>query len=247
MAIRRLNYTERRRITREQARITLHDTPDGMSFDAALNFAGKRFPDDARVFIEAYHRTASMRFDFGRAMQPEPPVSRLLTEFTDPSAILFRVKVTAASSGAGKLLGAADSLRPSADGEQPDDRVPLLPVVADDLGDEVWKVSFDDSGTTLLVNRRMENWNETIRSPFFRAAVFPAAAREILTRITQIEGITSGDDAEDWRSRWIQFATSIPGAGAVNHDDLAEWVDDAVAAFARQNRLLKTIPAVEEA
>lgn len=247
MAIRRLNYTRRGRLTREQVRITLHDTRGGSSFDAVLDLGKERFPADARVFVEAYHRTASMRFDFGRVGHLEPPANRLLSEFSDPSAVLFRVKVTAASGRIGMLLGEADKLHPAANDDRDEQRVPLLPVVAEDLGEEIWRVSFDDSGTTLLVNKRLTNWSEFVRTPLFRATVFPAATRAILVRITRIEEIMSPDDDEDWRSRWIRFATSLPGSGPVDQNNLDEWVEDAVAAFARHNRLLKAIPTSEEA
>ena len=212
-------------------------TPNA-SFDAAVDLATYGFPPDAHVFVEAYRQTILMRFDFGTVSAPRAPDNRLLADFPSAEEVLFRVRVTAASGRPGVLLGEADRLRPREPEQTLDRRIPLLPAVPDDLGEEVWRLDFE-GGTTLLINRNLSDWKQTVSSDAFRAVVYPAAMRQILDRILLIEKYAHTDDPEDWRSRWLQFASLIQGSGPIpkSRDDDDDWIENAVAAFARRFRL----------
>lgn len=239
MPVRRLNYTSRVRIYHDDVDIVLLEQPGKMaSFHADLKLADYQFPDDARVVVEAYRQTFLMRFDFGTVGNLQPPPERTLVEFPTPHELLFRVKVTAVSGRAGLLLGEADKIRPRHPDEEPDRRLPLLPPFPEDLGEEIWRVEYS-GGTMLAVNQNLADWKETVRSPIFRALVYPAAMREILERVLFVEKCTSSDDPSDWRCRWLAFAGSMPGAGPVPRttEDQLEWVEQAVSAFARRYRL----------
>ena len=241
MPIRRFNYTARQRIARADADIVLHnERSDAARFDANLRLGDYGFPPDARVFVEAYRQTTLMRFDFGTVSAPTPPQERVLVDFPTADEVLFRVKVTAASGRPGVLLGEAAQLRARQPEQQPDRRVPLLPVVPEDLGDEVWRIDFDGR-TSLLVSRDLHDWKQTVGSHTFRALVYPAALRMILERILLIENYTAGDDPQDWRSQWLQFAAQLPGSRALAvpgaQDEYDEWIENAVSAFARQFQL----------
>jgi hypothetical protein len=157
---------------------------------------------------------------------------------------LFRVKVTAASVRPGVLLGEADRLRPREPEQKPDRRMPLLPVVPDDLGDEIWRLEFDGR-TYLKVNKNLHDWKQTVASHVFRALVFPAAMRQILERVLLVERYTETDDPQSWQSQWLRFAAEIPGAGALpaQGEDHNEWIENAVAAFARQRRMKELFTA----
>ena len=239
MPVRRLNYTKRRRITHADVDIMLRtDASDTPVFDAELNLAGYSFPADARVVIEAYRQTTLLRFDYGTATLLQAPADRSLADFETPDEVLFRVKVSATSTNAGMLLGEADKIRPREPDEQPDRRIPLLPSVPDDLGEEIWRIDFE-GGTFLRVSRHLPDWKQTVQSQAFRAMVYPAAMRQILERILHIEKVTTTDDSADWRSRWLLFAASLPGSRALTTtpDEYDDWIEEAVAAFARQMRL----------
>lgn len=236
MPVRRINYTERRRIQRADIDIVLRRDHQGVvSFDAALHVAAYGFPPDARVFIESYRQTVLMRFDFGTVSVPTPPSDCRLIDFDSDAEIRFRVRVTAASDRVGMLLGEADSILPREANQEPDQRIPLLRPVPGELGQEIWRVEFE--GEPLLrVSVDLPDWKQTVRSETFRAFVYPAALREILVRVLFREEYTSVDDFADWRSRWLIFATAIPGAGALpkSRDDYDDWIENAVAAFARR-------------
>lgn len=239
MPIRRLNFTKRRRILRDDVEIVLHEQTNPPTFDAHLKLEGYDFPPDARVFVEAYRQTTAARFDFGTVSVPVQPASTSLDEFDSPAAILFRVRVTATSGRKGILLGVADRIRPQQPDEKPDPRIPLLPPKPDDLGEEVWRVEFSSSATYLVINNRLPDWKETTRDPNFRALVFPAAMRRILERILYIDEYTDTEDDHDWHSLWLRFASVLPGSGPIprNRDGYDDWIEDAVAAFARRTRL----------
>jgi hypothetical protein len=238
MPIRRINYTARRRVARADVDITIRSKDGSMPyFDAAMRLSEYQFPADAKVFIEAYRQTTLMRFDFGTVSVPKIPSDRQLSEFQTIEDILFRLKVTAVSGRPGVLLGEAEQIRPREGDEEPQRRLPLLPPVPVELGQEVWKVDFV-GGTRLLVNRELHDWRQTVASQVFRSLVYPAAMRQILERILIVDEYFALDDPDEWRSRWLRFASRLPGSGAppqhgAREDELDDWIDNAVAGFAR--------------
>lgn len=238
MPVRRINFTRRRRIRREDVVITLHPDEDGQySFDIVLGLAEYGFPADALVCVEAYRQTSIMRFNLGTPSLLRRPTDTRLLEFTDPAGVLFRVRVTDTTHRKGLLLGEADRIRAECKDRTPDRRVSLLPIAPDALGEEVWRIDFTNE-PILLVNQRLQNWRETVQSDAFRALVYPSALRLILDRILRHEKWRDFEDRSNWCSRWLLFASRIPGAGVVpggeDPDQDDEWIDIAVAAFARQ-------------
>lgn len=248
MPVRRLNFTKRQRILQKDVEIVLRSQEADTVFDARLDLAGYGFPAEARVFVEAYRQTTLARFDFGTVSVPQIPPDRSLNAFDSPAAILFRVRVTDASARKGVLLGEADRIRPKEPDEKPDQRIPLLPPRPDDIEEEIWRVEYEGGATCLVINKRLPDWKETARSPSFRALVFPAAMRQILARILHVEGVTTIEDGNDWRSLWLRFAASLPGSRPVPSadDEYDDWIEDAVAAFARRARLFETYSVSEE-
>ena len=240
--LRTLNYTGRKRILRKDVSIQLRRTAAGVhSFDADLRLSGYSLPAEAHVYLEAYRQTKWMRFDFGSANSARPPSDCILGQFDTAEHVLFRVKVTSAD-GSGLLLAEAHAV-PLLTGEQTSqEKVPLLPVRPDDLGHEVWRLDFSDDRPLLLVNRRIEDSRAFTRNPFFVAVVLPDALRQVLMRILCIDKHYDTDDPDDWRSRWLLFATSV-----LNMPTLAEtgvqsemeyWIDAAVESFCRRFRMM---------
>jgi hypothetical protein len=253
MSIRRLNFTGRKRIVRQDARFFVRPDSDGVpTFDAALNLTDYGLPNDAQVFVEAYRGITFMRFAYGTVAEPQPPhgMSRRLTEFASRDGLLFRVKVTSTGDRTGVLLAEADRIPVSDDEEQPDNRIALLPPAPGDLGQEIWRIDFDNaSGPLLLVNSRVGDWKAVAASPLFRSLVYPAAMRQVLWHIHNVEKTRDLDDPDDWRCRWLAFAKALPGSGGppLNSDDdedWAEWIGDAVESFARRHVFLDHYRAV---
>lgn len=243
MPVRTLNYTNRRRLSRHDLRITITNGNSTPTFDARLNFDSYRLPPNALVRVEAYRQTQWMRFDFGTIGALRPPLDRRLTEFDSVEGVLFRVKVITSSEPRGLLIAEADQIRPRQAEDKEDERVPLLPVVPDpELGDEIFRVEFDSNQTLLKVNKSLGDWRALARDPIFLALVYPAALRLILNRILLIDKYHDAEDTDDWRSRWLRFALTVPGAESLppeesDEDDIDDWINDAVAAFSKQQQM----------
>jgi hypothetical protein len=241
--IRRLNYTGRLRILREDARFSIVERKDEpASFKAELDLAGYGLPADARVYVEAYRQTSWMRFDFGTVAQIAAPSNTELVEFDSPEAILFRVRVTSTDGGGGKLLAEADRIRGRKTEETEEAAEPLLDVMPADLGAEVWRLDMSDV-PTLQINKELWDWRAVALAPGFVSLVYPAVLREILSTILIEEKHFDVDDDGDWRSRWLRFASLIPGvpdvpAETADTGKLKEWILDAVSAFCRQQHML---------
>lgn len=239
MAIRRFNYTGRKRLDQNDARIFAHQANNGgVEFDAELSLVGYELPDDALVSVEAYRQTSWMRFPCGTVGTLQIPPDRRLREFDSPEGVLFRVRVTSASHPAGLLLAEADRISPRLPEEVEENRISLLPVKPDDdLGDEIFRVDFTDK-PILLINSRVGDWRSVAREPVFISLTFPTAMREILTRILHVERHFETQDTTDWKSQWLNFSIHLPGVPDLpsedEEDNIDRWIEEAVASFCRR-------------
>lgn len=245
MAIRRVNSTGRKKILRDDVKVSVLGRSDGtLEFDAAFNFVDYELPPDARVYLEAYRQSTFMRFDYGTVQSPQLAAgkSRKLNEFTSKDGLLFRVKVTSPADQAGLLLAEADQIPIESADNQDESRIPLLPTAPEDLGQEVWCVGIGASGPILQINKHLQDWKEVAGSLAFRCLVFPSAMRHILTHIVLIDQEPDADDQQSWRGRWLRFATSL-GVGDppdLTSDEIEkmEWIDAAVRRFSQHFQLV---------
>ena len=238
---RRINQTGRRRIRREHVHLALRsvDGAERPIFDLTLDLSSYPFDPDATVRVEARRGNASQRWEYGSvAQRDEPPAEkRRITEVD--SAAQFRVFVVAAD-GSGRLLGHADRLRPEQSIES------LLPLKrSDEIGEEVWRVAFDESGDQpeLLVNAKTPDISARFNAPAFFALVVPAVFRTILTHIVIIDPQEQDDDGGGWHIEWLDLAQkyangTTPPYLRGRHDDEAgveearAWIDQVVQTFA---------------
>jgi hypothetical protein len=238
MTVRTLNYTRRRRLRHEDLRFSIYTTPLAEhAFKAELEIGKYELPADARIFVEAYRQTHWMRFDFGTVGRLEKPRDTVLSIFDNTDGILFRVRVTAMNGAQGLLLAEGDRIPFTALEQKQKKRVPLLPVVPEDLGSEIYRISYEGSGPELLVNSLLGNWRGIARDPLVIALVYPLVLRDILYRISFVEDEFDREDRGDWRSRWCRFAELLPGMETFpdGRDDREDWVERAVSAFSRRN------------
>ena len=244
MAVRKLNYTGRKKLRQSDVRITLYESKGVARFDADLALAGYGLPESASVFVEAYRQTSWMRFRFGTVRRVRAQDEPEICEFDTPEGVLFRVRITANGDPKGMLLAEADKIRPRRAGWLEDEnRLPLLPVRPDeDLAEEVFRLDFSDR-PVLLVNARLGDWRSAARSPVFVSMAYPSAMREVLTRILYVEGYHDTDDAEDWRCQWLLFAAMLPGVddspAEGEKERFDDWIDDAVSAMCRRLRAME--------
>ena len=247
---RRFNYTDRARILRTDARFSLKQNGGKWNFEAVLDLDGYDLPPESLVFVEAYRQTVWMRWAWGTVGAPQAPVDRTLTEFDSTEDILFRVRVTSPGTleePHGLLLAEADRIPLRGPEETEENRDTIFPVVPTELGDELWKVSFENERPRLLVNLHAAgNYKQFTLHPAFIALVYPAAMREVLWHIVYVEGHRDFDDAANDYSRWMRFAVEVLGVGEPpkaedgvdDADEVEDWVASAVAAFSRKHGLL---------
>ena len=239
MAIAKLNFTGRQKITQDHVLISVgHDPQNRARFSATLSLESYGFPSDARVFVEAYRQTTVMRFDFGTVLVTKPPANCILDEFDTVEEILFRVFVTAASGRSGVLLGRAEKIHPKTPDAGNDDRAPLLPVIPAELGDEIWRLDFSEQ-VYLLINRDLPDWRQTAADATFRALVYPAVIRQVLSQIVIVDDYSDSDEPDNWRSQWLNFCISELGMGPLptELDAGIDWISGAAESFARKHAL----------
>ena len=248
MTIRRFNYTARHRIERGNIRLTLAALDERPARIRASVELPPGLPEDARIHIEAYQRTTRMRFDFGTVKRPGFPEGfAVLSEFDDPAAVQFAVKVTAShGEEVGLLLADRDCIRIDA-ADADEDRESLLPVAPADIGEDVWQVGFESAGPMLLFNRNLPDWRSFAAEHRVRCLVYPAVMRQVLTQILIMEDWVDLEDKDDWRTKWLIFAHSFDGVTdlpeAPNLADKQAWIDDAVTAFSIRARFMSGLKA----
>jgi hypothetical protein len=173
-----------------------------------LHLIDYELPAEALVFVEAYRQTTWMRFPFGTVANLQPPENRVLSEFESIEHIKFRVKVTQAENEH-ILLAEADRI-PLARPDENAERESILPVHPAELGDELWQVDMEDEPRLLVNKSATADWRQLAQSPLFVSLVYPAVLRQILAHILT-EGFRDTDDESEWRSKWLRFATLLPG------------------------------------
>lgn len=253
--LRRFNYTGRQKIKREDVPIALTGPGPVKGFDANLSgLATYGFPAHARVFVEAYQQTAYMRFAFGTVGELNLPPAHLrsLQEFEGSNKVLFRVKVVDTNAES-RLLGEADAILPLTTEETEENKLPLLPVRPADLGQEIWKVEFQEnvqSRPILLINNKFADHTAIVRSTHFMALVWPAVMREIFRYILQIQlEELNSDDPEDWRTMWVQYGRSLLPTydePPVELEAAEGWISQVTSAFANRYVLTARLKEAEE-
>jgi hypothetical protein len=232
----RLNFTGRRKISRQHVTITVSGIGGIETFTADLQLLGYGLPESAAVIIEVYRQLELLRFEFGTVGKLAPPAVPRLSEFGTTEGLKFRVKVVSTDEPKGRLLAVADRIAPRHEHQQSLLRVPLLAVKSQDLGREVWRLDFTDE-PLLLINPRVVPKKQLVESAEFQSLVLPEILRSILSRILLVEENRIPDDSDDWTSRWLQFAESMPGVGKVPEHDAPEadldWIDSAISSFCR--------------
>jgi hypothetical protein len=239
--LRKLNFTERAKIARNNVRVTLRRDDTGtLVFDPQLSFDGVTVVPSARVFIEAYYRTSFMRFDCGSVEAFAPPADRRLTEIDGTSVVRFRVKVVDNSTNEHRIVAVADDIIVSEEKPETAGRLPLLPVnFSDALGQQAWRLAFESNGPVLELNNRIDDIKNVARNdPAFFALVYPAAVRQILVQILLVDEQDAHEEGDEWWHLWLRWASRFANPLPGDAEEAPFWIDDAVAAFCSDQTLI---------
>jgi hypothetical protein len=236
--IRKLNFTGRRKIRRSRVRVDImRDTGARRYFNIQLDLSGLDLAANARIYVEAYHRTGTMRFDFGTIASLHVPADRLLKGFSDACVPLFRVKAVDRTSEHGRILAAVDKIRPESIENEPAGSHALLHVEYDELGSRVWELDLDGDWPVLKLNQRVDEAGLVAATDQrFFALVYPEVFRQVLKRVVLEDEHTDPDCDDDWPSLWLRLARTLPGVGEppFSRTRQAEWIAAAVEAFSTQ-------------
>lgn len=244
---RRLNSTQRIRITRDRVSIQLEEPATPAAFptaSATVSLKDFTLPGDAVVAIEAYYRNSSMRFACGTVAAIEVPNRMELTDIDRGGAVRFRLVIVEPETG--RILASAEGLRPTRTGDGPE-KQPLLPLLERDLGEQLWRVDIDErSGPTLLVNNRLLGLAADLRaSPLVQGLILPHALGMILQELGS-PGEEEGDD--EWGNDWRRFLDDLGVPLEPDEYDSEtgkqQWVRDAVEAFCERRRFAERAQAV---
>ncbi|MBI3568194.1 MAG: hypothetical protein HY084_08350 [Gemmatimonadetes bacterium] len=247
MAIRRVNYTGRKRITRDSVVIALDRFTSPIGFEVALDLARYGFPSDAEIVIEASVDWTVERFPWGTISTPPSNPRGSLRQFDTPEGIRFALKVLGTGSAAGLILGEADSIVPS-DPEIEKSAQSFIDVRPERLGHRAWKLIIDESHPILLVNESVGDWKAFARSASFRALVAPEIFRQLILKAADGDSDFDGDAAGPaWESQCLVMAArlsnqTLPIPPDVNPRE--DWIDAAVTAFAQHHRFGSTLRSI---
>jgi hypothetical protein len=242
--IRTLNYTGRKKIFQSQIKIEIeqHNT-NPSTLKVKVNLEGLELPPKAPVYIEAHAGssiTGLKRFVFGNVGNPGFIDDTSLEGLGEPQNLIFKVLVVDESGTLGKILASADMIKPLSNIEY----LPILPVQTKDLGQQVWRIDFNDEGPVLTLNYNIPDVkNISVSDPRFFEYIYPEAFKEILYRIIFIDGTGQPEDLEldDWRHNWLVFADLFfPNDQRPvinNEDDIFDpeaarlWIDHVIKGF----------------
>ena len=252
-AKRRINFTGRKRIRREEISIRLLESRRGepLRAKATLSLEDHGFPASAAIAIEAYHRSTGMRFDCGTVGKPAIPEALVLDEVDQGGNLLFRVKIIATEGDSGRILGSAERISPTSDDDDENKRA-LFPVLYRSLGEEVWKVDVAyEERPALVLNREIPGIRHRLKTDaLLQGLLFPAAFRVVLENLARDDD--EGDDEEEgWRAEWLQFCRERLGIDdeppPKTSQEQDDWIDYAVQRFCQEYGFMKGIRKLEEA
>ncbi|MDE2723335.1 MAG: hypothetical protein OXI59_08165 [Gemmatimonadota bacterium] len=233
MKVRRtFNYTERQRILHRHVDIKyVGEDVSPPKIEISLDLSSYDLPQDANVYVEAFRRNAYMRFHWGQvgnALNPGADVE--LTESGLDSAAAFRVKVIGVNESAGLILAQTSPIRIARGNE-----TILLLNTSENMGDEIWRLEFDEQFVTLIVNPQLEGIQDQLRSvSWLSAVILTAAIRQIL------EQMCSTEESGAWADDWEKFVATLTSRPMPQHDaaEQTAWIDAVVSSFSARHGLL---------
>lgn len=236
------NYTGRQTIHRNHVGIQTRKEKEEVVFDVRfLELDHYELPDESEIYLEAQRKAKLMRFSLGTVGNKNlHPEDNRLSEFEDPDEPLFRIKIVDSQKSA-LLLARADRITPrNMDLTEEGEGESMLPVISQDIGEEVWKVEVDERPLLVFSNRYRKE--ELSSDALFRAIVMPQVFRHILSVAFLIDYDGYDPDAPDdtWQYQWINMAVYLTGSTPPDPKDdgeaaVLEWVDSAVLHFAKEN------------
>jgi hypothetical protein len=206
---------------------------------------------DARVYVEPYVVSSSMRFDYGTVSNPKVPSDTTLSDLDRDGSLLFRIKVVDESGQVGQILADANGIRPNDAQDDGTSRKSLFPVQWKDLGERIWRVEYNrDSGPELQLTTKISDLpNRLKHDALLQGTIYPHAFREVLLILVKEE--PDFDEDEEWVKNWYKFVFKLTGTDlyvpTFGDDEKESFIEDAVNRFALAHRFGSRAKQAEEA
>ena len=196
------------------------------------NLSDYKFPDNAKIFLEAYNKLDIDHIDLGEIKSFSQWRKKRLPSFEVPQRrkIQFRVKVVDTKTW--HLLGLAENLKERRYADS------LLSIQTDNKINTVFKVLWDDPDNPVLIINQNLRESLTDIKPLLAETVF----REILCGLLLQKEGPDEDDLED--HKWIQFAKKYkPKIGLMELDieEKKEWINNVVNEFSKKLKTVKKL------
>jgi len=237
---RKLNYTDRKKIKRENVSISFIREKDVIvAFSVnKLDVNDLKLIQDAQVYVEAYYRTELKRFNIGTVGKLQIPSYCNIKDMSSPENLRFRIIVVDPLDS--KILAHASRIAP----EEYSKEKSILPVEFSDLGNEIWTIKYegDEDAPILILNSRIPNIQRMAKqdNQFF-IHVYPQVIRDVLTYMVFVDGIESTiEPSVEWHSDWLKFVkmfnTHTPEIlnkddNNFNKEEVLNWINDTVKKF----------------
>jgi len=234
---RQINHTGRKHIKRSEVQIELIDNRGTPEFRANLKLDTSQLPSNADVYVEAYYKNTSQRFNFGTVAAPIEPESLLLDKLDLSGPTLFRVKVVDNAEQVGRLVASAEGISPKSEDEDENESLMTFKSLPG-LGDLTWKMSFEADKPTLCLNNKIPEAKSLLLSnPLFYGLILPAAFREVLFKLYIDDAL---EDEEGWQGNWVAFANKVAPeelSDPVDPEVVSNWINDVVQEFSNKHHM----------
>lgn len=243
-----INWTNRLDISRKCVSVERLESVDGQPERVVvdLKLPEDCLPESASVSIEAYKNQLSMRFDCGTVggLSVDNPLE--LDVFSADNLPNLRLLVVDQVGTPGRLLGTIEKIVIPGSGNKKPNKRSLLIVDLAPLGNEIWKISFNDTGPRLVIDGSIPNILRDIEhNPRIFGLVVPAAFKQILTEIAHSHSLYEVDDSEDnWLKDWIDFCKKLGIDEDPRDKEVAEkldWVERCVTEFCHRHKFLRAL------
>jgi hypothetical protein len=244
--IRKFNYTGRLKIPERFIKVKLFQAEQNVYFNAYLDIQNLGFPENAKVFVEPYYSANFIRFDYGTIGEIKPPSKTFLNDLPNADQIRFRIKVIDVTKELHKIIGISDNIYPEGlltDGNKKS----ILPVLFEDIGNQIWKIDFLSSGPVLILNceKNYPGVRGHIKSnPYFLGLIYPIAIRFILQKIVSYESF----DSEEWVANWLTFTRDVLGVHSTpietNDPEIDQWIEEVINSYCVKFKLLENIQKI---
>lgn len=245
-----LNWTNRKKISQNCVQVErLENEPsEPRKISVEISLPDEYFPESALVVIEAYRFQISKRFDCGTVGNLKVPNPLVLEDFSTYSLPNLRLLVVDQSEKSkGRLLGSIKTIKIPGSGNRKNSKKSLLLVDFEPLGNEIWRVNFENTGPRLFINSEIPNIKEDIEhNPRVISYIVPSAFRQILNEIVHFHRRYETDDAdESWIRDWIDFCKKLgvdeDPREKVDEEKKSHWVEECVRKFCDKHNFLSVL------